>query len=318
MDISVLIPAYNAGDYLPDALASIERQTRLPDQVIIVDDGSSDDTFERATAWAKSSALDGVVLKKENGGVSTARNAALAKCGTALAAFMDSDDLLLPDHLETLEAPFRADPGLAFVFGDQQEFNESGDFDKTFHAGKAFLECPFEERDGFRYLTADVFPYLAGGNFVTTSASMVRMSAVNLSGPFDVTLSTAEDREFFLRLSRRGNVAYTRAVLARKRMHGSSLTESVGDLKVIRNSVLLLSNVIGDPDRYSIDAGTMGVCRDIAVRHARDLIHASSHRGLSEMNKDIAWVLDKTGEKISPTLAERLRAIYRSILPTAG
>lgn len=318
MDISVLIPAYNSGAYLLDALATIERQTRLPDQVIIVDDGSSDDTFMRAMEWAENSTLNGIVIKKENGGVSTARNTALERCGTALAAFMDSDDLLMPEHLETLQRPFENDPDLAFAFGDQQEFNEAADYENTFHAGKAFLDCPYEERENFRHLTADVFPYLAVGNFVSTSASMVRMSAVKSSGPFDVTLPTAEDREFFLRLSRQGGVAYTRRVLARKRMHDSSLTEAVGDLNVVRNGLLLLANVVANPDRYAIDPQIVSVCRDLIRQDAKGLIHGSSHYGLASMNADVAWVLETTGLRITPSIPERLRALYRGIVRLPG
>lgn len=318
MEISVLIPAYNAGAHLLSALATVENQTRLPDQVIIVDDGSSDETFAIATKWANTSPLNGIVLRQQNGGVSTARNSALARCDTALAAFMDSDDLLMADHIQTLEAVFEADPGLAFAFGDQQEFNEAGDYPNTFHAGKKFLDCPFEERGGFRYLTSDVFPYLAAGNFVSTSASMVRMSAVTSSGPFDVTLPTSEDREFFLRLSRHGGVAYSRNVLARKRMHDSSLTESVGDLHVVRNSVLLLANVVENPDRYGIDAETQAICRELILENARGLVHGSSYLGLRAVADDVAWVLETTGEKIVPSLRERLRAFYHSILRGPG
>src|SRR5688572_31755178 len=100
MKISVIIPCYNRADDLPRTLESILRQTRLADEVLVVDDGSQDDTAEVTARFAPAVRY----VYRENGGLSAARNTGqAASIGDALL-FIDSDDLLLPEALEQLEA----------------------------------------------------------------------------------------------------------------------------------------------------------------------------------------------------------------------
>ncbi|MEX2455426.1 MAG: glycosyltransferase family A protein [Rhodospirillaceae bacterium] len=313
MAISVLIPAYNAALRLPETLASVEALERIPDKVILVDDGSTDETYDIASDWARRTALDAVAIRQENGGVSAARNAALAACKTELAAFLDADDILLPHHLGTLARPFEADPDLVLAFGDQQEFTSDGDFPHTFHAGKAFLRLPYEERQGFRYPTADLFPVLLRGNFISTSASMVRLSAVRRAGSFDVSLRTSEDREFYLRLIRCGPAAYCADVLARKRMHAGSLTETEGDLNVVRNSIALVARVSAMPERYGVDPEAAGACAAVLRNEAEILFYGCSKMGIRSLADGRDWLRGVTDVDIVPSLRDWVRSARFSL-----
>lgn len=100
-EISIIVPAYNAGSYLPDCLESIIRQTFSNWELIIADDGSSDDTGNIADAFA---ANDGRirVLHLARQGVSEARNSGLDNARGSFIAFVDSDDVLEPDYLKEL------------------------------------------------------------------------------------------------------------------------------------------------------------------------------------------------------------------------
>lgn len=99
-EISVIIPAYNAGAFLPDTLGSVLAQTWQDFEVIVVDDGSKDDTAKVVQPYLADSRMR--YISKPNGGVSTARNTgARAATGTYLA-FLDADDLLAPSALEIL------------------------------------------------------------------------------------------------------------------------------------------------------------------------------------------------------------------------
>jgi len=110
-DVAVVIPAFNSGAYLDQALASVAGQTVEPAAVVVVDDCSSDDTGERARRWQGRLPLELVRLER-NRGPGVARRRAIRVTSTALLAMLDADDFFLPDHLETMAATYAAAPGL--------------------------------------------------------------------------------------------------------------------------------------------------------------------------------------------------------------
>jgi len=115
---SVVIPAYNAGETIEDALRSILSQNIAPMAVIVVDDGSTDDTGARANAF--DARVE--VIRQENQGCGAATNRGLSAVTTPLVAFLDSDDLWLPGKAERQLALLDARPDLAGVFGRAQIF----------------------------------------------------------------------------------------------------------------------------------------------------------------------------------------------------
>jgi GT2 family glycosyltransferase len=111
LDVAVVIPAFNAGRFLDQALASVAGQTRRPAVVVVADDGSEDDTAERARGWRDRLPVEVLSLGR-NLGPGPARDRAIRSTGTAMLALLDADDLLLPDHLETMAAASARGPGL--------------------------------------------------------------------------------------------------------------------------------------------------------------------------------------------------------------
>lgn len=116
--VSVIIPAYNSERYLAEAIASALQQTVPPAEVIVVDDGSTDSTRQVALGFGSAVRY----LFQANGGSARARNAGAAVAGGDLLAFLDSDDVWLPDKLERQLACFAADPELELVFGHARQF----------------------------------------------------------------------------------------------------------------------------------------------------------------------------------------------------
>jgi hypothetical protein len=110
-EVAVIIPTFNSGAYLAQALASVAGQTVPPSTVVVADDCSSDDTVERARRWQGSLPLHLVRLER-NQGPGIARHRAIQATSAPLLAMLDSDDLFLPDHLETMIAAHNASPGL--------------------------------------------------------------------------------------------------------------------------------------------------------------------------------------------------------------
>jgi glycosyltransferase involved in cell wall biosynthesis len=101
LDVAVIIAAFNAGRFVDQALASVAAQTRAPAAVVVADDGSQDDTVERARSWRDHLPVQVLSLER-NLGPGPARHQAILATDTAMLAMLDADDLWLPDHLETM------------------------------------------------------------------------------------------------------------------------------------------------------------------------------------------------------------------------
>ncbi|HEV2370688.1 MAG TPA: glycosyltransferase family A protein [Streptosporangiaceae bacterium] len=110
-DVAVVIPAFNSGPYLDQALASVAGQTMGPGTVVVVDDCSTDDTAERARRWQGRLPLE-LIRLTDNHGPGPARHLAIQATSTPLLAMLDADDLFLPDHLDTMAAAHAASSGL--------------------------------------------------------------------------------------------------------------------------------------------------------------------------------------------------------------
>ncbi|HYT25020.1 MAG TPA: glycosyltransferase family A protein, partial [Actinomycetota bacterium] len=111
LDVAVIIPAFNAGHYLDQALASVAGQTLAPAVVVVADDGSTDDTVARARRWRDHLPVE-VVRLGRNAGPGPARHRAILATDAPVLAMLDADDLWLPDHLETMTAAYERAPGL--------------------------------------------------------------------------------------------------------------------------------------------------------------------------------------------------------------
>ncbi|MBW6507629.1 MAG: glycosyltransferase family 2 protein [Rhodobacteraceae bacterium] len=109
--VSCIIPAWNAARYLPEAVASVQAQSRPVDEIIVVDDGSTDDTAKVAAS------LPNVrLICQKNSGVGAARNAGITAATGDFLAFNDADDLWTPDKIALQMAAFEADPTLDLCF----------------------------------------------------------------------------------------------------------------------------------------------------------------------------------------------------------
>lgn len=126
--IAVVVTAYNKGPYIGAALASLAAQTRRPDAVVVVDDGSTDDSAEVAEQFAlRHPELAVRVVRQANSGQPAhARNAGIPHTTADVIICLDADDLLAPLYLQAVEQAFAEDPGLGLVYPDILGFTESG------------------------------------------------------------------------------------------------------------------------------------------------------------------------------------------------
>lgn len=241
MRISVIVPTYNRAEFVRATVDSILAQTLAPVEVIVVDDGSTDNT----EAVCESFAPPVFYLRRANQGVSAARNAGIAVAKGDWLAFCDSDDLWDPHKLElqTLAIGATNAEWCATNFrlidpSGRPVKPETDAMSQTFHVLKEravsadthfarWLNRQYLEVDS-RTVTiyhGDLFGMLFLGNAVLPSTAMVSRQLIERAGPFDPALRRAEETEFFHRISAHARGAIVMDVLASYRVgHASIMT----------------------------------------------------------------------------------------------
>lgn len=123
--ITAILPVYNGGRYLQESLRSVMSQTVLPDELIVVDDGSTDDSLSRLEAMVPAP-FPVRILKQTNRGQSAARNVAAKESHGDYLAFLDQDDRWYPRHLEVLAAALDANGEAGWAYSDFDEMDGEG------------------------------------------------------------------------------------------------------------------------------------------------------------------------------------------------
>lgn len=231
--IAAIIPLYNGARFIAEAIASVVNQTRPPDEIIIVDDGSTDNGPDVVRELARTIPL--TLLTKSNGGQSAARNFGIRHARSSLVALLDQDDFWYPRHLEVLEQPFLdhvdADR-IGWVYSDLDEVEENGGLTR---------QCLLADM-GVVHPKTNVFDCLAEDMFILPSAALFRRSAFDAIGGFDERFSGYEDDDFFLRLLRANYLnIYIPEALSAWRMHGTSASRSP---RMTRSRILFAQKMI--------------------------------------------------------------------------
>jgi glycosyltransferase involved in cell wall biosynthesis len=201
--VSVVIPCYNQARYLGQAIESVIAQTSPASQIIVVDDGSVDDTVQVASRY------DSVqCLSQTNQGQGAARNAGLAQVIGNYVVFLDSDDRLLPRAFEIALQQFSEHPQSALVAGRCVSIGPDG-------VQRYTRQQAVVERDHYlNFLTRNLI-WMPG-------AAMFRTEIVRTLGGFKTTVSGAEDYDLYLRIARQQPIQCHDQVVAEYRQHETS------------------------------------------------------------------------------------------------
>lgn len=222
--INVVIPAYNAEPFIEEALQSIAAQTRLPDRVIIVDDGSKDGTADIVEDFARKGIIPIELLRQTNSGHNNARNRAIQEVRKGWVAFLDADDLWLPHNLAVLEETARAAPHAVAVFGDGVYFSAQAPDSAPFSRTKALAAGDPLNAPGVFLLGKKLFTALLPGSFIIPSSLMVRAEAMQGVGGYDPEIIYHGDRLVMLRLAKAGDFVFVDRVLSKNRIHENNIT----------------------------------------------------------------------------------------------
>lgn len=217
--VSIVLTTFNHARFLGDALASVAAQTVAAYEVIVVDDGSTDDPASVVKAWPSVQ-----LIRQTNQGLSAARNVGWRAATGDFVVFLDADDLLRPNALAVNIQRFECVPESAFVYAGHEVIDEYG----------AHLRTGFAHGDG-----SDAYERFLRGNAVGMHATvMYRRDRIAEAGGFDTSLVAAEDYELLLRLSRRFKVGFSPDIIAEYRRHGENMSSDV--TRMLRASLRVL------------------------------------------------------------------------------
>jgi glycosyltransferase involved in cell wall biosynthesis len=219
--VSVVIPTYNRARFLPAAVASIRAQTHRCAEVVIVDDGSTDDTAQVVARLG-----DGIrYLRQDNAGPAAARNSGIAAARGDVIAFLDTDDRWLPTKTERQLANLAAHAEVALVSADMAIEDASGRQLLASNFAHRGLLPLFEQLAGRP--VPDAPRRLLAVNFINTSTVMARRSVLQAERGFDTRLRYGEDLELWLRIAARHGIASLPTVEEVRTEHSSNVTKSV-------------------------------------------------------------------------------------------
>lgn len=202
--VTVIIPTFNRETMIRHAVESVLKQTYTNYEILIIDDGSSDNTEQALGPWLSQIHY----IKKENGGPSSARNKGIRHASSDYVAFLDSDDQWEPNFLQTVVDASLETPALGLVTTGRLVFPK----------GIPRPRIPNSRLEG------DLYPLLFQSNFVTTSGVLVKRECFDRVGLFNEKLDQAEDYDMWLRIAKEYPIAFLNKYLCRWHQHHSNIS----------------------------------------------------------------------------------------------
>ncbi len=227
MKISAVIPTYNNAAFITEAIDSILAQSHPVDEIIVVDDGSSDhsETLVKAIAQ-KSDKL--IYIKQQNQGPSSARNRGIEAASGDWIAFLDADDRWPADKIALQLAALEREPSLQLIAGDMAETDEQGHVLIESMLAKHRLLGQFQTLKG-RALN-NALTALIEKNFIPTGTVLVKQAALKQAGSFNPDIRFGEDLELWAKIACHHPITCLPQRLMYRRQHGANATQNTGPM----------------------------------------------------------------------------------------
>ena len=229
--VSVIIPAYNAEQFIAQAIQSVLNQTFRSFEIIVIDDGSTDKTKEFLQKFHSQIRC----VCQKNQGPSLARNAGIKVAQGEYICFLDADDFWTPEKLEMQISFMKGKQDIALVFSDHEEFSDKGIVLRSFlEEKKIALGSDFTMQIPLQ----DAFQKLLIVNFISTPTVMVKKECFETTGLFDESLWSVEDRDLWLRLAAHFNFACFPRIFCKRRVHEFNVSKKselalIGRIRVL-------------------------------------------------------------------------------------
>lgn len=222
--VSVYVPAFNTEKFIVKSIQSVINQTYTDYEIVVVDDGSTDNTWNVLNKEFGNNPRVRL-LQKENGGIGSASNYALQRCRGYLVIQLDSDDLLIPDALAALTKFFRENPAIDCIYSMLDLINKDGEFLKNGWAPPTF--------DRYEMLIGMSVPHMRA----------FKRSIYNRTNGFDEIIENAVDYDFYLKVSSVASIAHLPEALYLYRVHDSQ-TSTVKRMLQANNHVKVVNNYL--------------------------------------------------------------------------
>lgn len=282
MRITAIIPVFNGERFLGETLQSLLRQSEPFEEIIIIDDGSTDATPSIVEKWRTEHSRIRYVPLDNNRGVSHARNTGVKLARSEWCLFMDSDDLAHPDLLAHYRKRIRqweeSGQRTDMLFCSSEQIDESG---RIIGLPSRFVEAEPHEMTGYLFVRNPV---------VTSSGVMVRRDVVLHLGGFNTGIRYSEDWEFWLKISQEHAIRYADRTLIQVRRHSGNAS-----VKVDR----MIENELGILKSYDIDYVRQKIlARNIpAHENMLDFVSVAFRLGLWEEGLQQLKRLDEPSEQ---------------------
>ena len=204
--VAVVIPCYNHGQYLAEAIRSVQQQGYAATEILVVDDGSVDNTRAVASQFPEVQ-----YIYQQNQGLSAARNTGIFRSKGQYLIFLDADDWLLPGAIQTNLRYLQQHPEAAFV---------SGAHDKVFVDTHEVKEDRCEIRQN-HYL------HLMQGNYIGMHATVMYQRWVFKEFQYDTSLKSCEDYDLYLKIARKCPVIHHTEKIAAYRLHSNNMSANI-------------------------------------------------------------------------------------------
>lgn len=241
--VSIIVPTYNRATMIERAVNSILKQNYSSYEVIIVDDGSTDETAS-VIAGIPDNRIRYIFLE-ENQGVAHARNVGIKKARYDYIAFLDSDDEWLPDKLELQMKEFEHSPAeIGLVYCRMGGLTRDG---------KDRFVCPHQDFSK-ELLAGDMFSFLLQLNVIGTPTMVVRKDCLEQVGGFKETLQCLEDWELILRIAKEWKIGFVNQVLVEVHKSAGSVSTNTAWYLLVRCYMVSL---------YRQEMTKMGILKNI-------------------------------------------------------
>ena len=238
--VSVILPVFNGEKYIGRTIASVLAQTFADWELIVIDDGSTDNTPQILASLSRDARLK--LIRQVNQGASAARNTGLAAAVGDYIAFLDADDLWRPIYLERMLASLWARPEAELAFAGWQYINSDDELlPQTVIPFDGNVERAQRE--------------LVWHNAILPSAAVARRPTLLELGGFDHTLKACEDWDMWLRLKLRGVFIAVPEILTLYRAHSESRTDDIQNIEreQLRLNEKYVGRADGDPGSWEFD-----------------------------------------------------------------
>lgn len=271
--VSVIITTYNYGHLIAESIDSVINQDYPDAELIVVDDGSTDDTAEVVARYGERVRY----LRQPHSEIAAARNHGIAEAAGDLIAFQDADDVWSPNTLAMRVGAMEQHGELGMVFGDATVVKDGEVIVPSFLAERSVLRTLsiIHERPHIRIIAENAFPALLKERFIPIPTIIMPKRRFAEVGPWDASFKGMEDYEFYLRLAKRFPIGYIDQILVTCRIHGANVSCSVAAQNERR--INLLRSFEKDPD---LRAGDRTALR----------------RRLAELYLESAWLQKEEGD----------------------